>query len=335
VLKNLASVLLALLTACGAIQGPTTPAVAPPSGAIIASVPVGRGPTLLAISPDGAVVYAASMGTLSAIRTDTHTIAGSASIDAYTTGIAVTPDGRHVVVVALRSSSLAVLPVADLTRSARIELPRPGLYPGGFSQITVAADRTAWLPNEGLYLASVDLVTRTSETLTLDLRPTDAGVSPDGRTVYVLGCKAYCTTGTLQAIDVSSRKTTRSIDVGPGPYRFALSPDGQRGYSTNLGGPSLSVIDLAAGTVRATLPVAVQPTGLAVAPDGRRVYVTSNQTGALTVASGDGEAVLATVQVPGTARDVVVGPDGRRVYVSTSSPNAVVVLDAARLAAGR
>jgi YVTN family beta-propeller protein len=276
------------------------------------------------------------MGTLSAIRTDTNTVASSASIDAYTTGVAVTRDGRRVLLVALRSPSLAVLPAADLTRSSRIELPRPGLYPGGFSQVTVSADgHTAWLVNQDLYLATVDLTAATSSSLTLDLRPNDVGVSPDGRTVYVLGCKAYCTTGTIEVIDVATRRTTATIDVGPGPYRFVVSPDGQRGYSTNLGGPSLSVIDLAGRAVRATLPVAVQPTGLAVAPDGRRVYVTSNQSGALTVASGDGEAVLATVQIPGTARDVVVSPDSRRVYVSTSSPNAVVVLDATRLGTGR
>jgi YVTN family beta-propeller protein len=334
--KSLApAALLALLAACGAVQGPTVTAVAPASGAVIASVPIDRGPTLLAISPDGWTVYAASVGTLVAIRTDTNTVAARASIDPDTTGIAVTRDGGRIMLVAGQSSSVSVLPASDLTQASRIPLPQPGLYPGGYSRLRVSADgRTAWLVNEDLYLAIVDLAAGTSSRLTLDMRPNDVGLSRDGGTAYVLGCKASCTTGTIEVIDVASQDVTATIDVGPVPYSFALSPDGRRGYSTNLGGPSLSIVDLAGRTVRATLPVGIGPTGLAVAPDGARVYVSSNRTGALTIASGDGHAVLATIQVPGAARDVVVSPDGRRAYVSTSAPNAVVVLDTTRLGAG-
>ena len=321
-----------LVAACSALQGPTATAVPPKPGAIIATVPIARGPTLLAIAPDGSVVYAASVGTVTAIRTETNTVEASAGGDPYPTGIAVTPDGRHILMVAAQSSSATVLRAPDLTTASTIALPQPGLYPGGYSRLRVAADgRTAWVVNEALYLAVVDLVAETSSRLTLDMRPSDVAVSRDGRTAYVLGCKAYCTTGTIEMIDVAPDTVLATVDVGPGPSTFVVSADGRLGYSTNRGGPSLSVVDLPGRSVRATLPVGVAPTGLAVAPDGARVYVTSERTGALTVASGDGRAVLATVQLPGLARDVVVSPDGRRVYVSTSAPNAVVVLDAARL----
>jgi YVTN family beta-propeller protein len=322
------------LVACGTVQGPTTPSVAPPSGAVVASVPIGRGPTPLAISPDGSVVYAASVGTLYAIRTDTNAVAARAKIDPYTTGLAVTPDGKRILAVSVQSSSLAALP-ADLGQTSRIELPQAGLYPRGYSRVRVSADgRTAWLVNDALFIASVDLVDGSSTMITLDMRPNDIAPSVDGRTVYVLGCKQFCTTGTIETIDPASQKVTATIDVGPGPYGFALSPDGQRAYSLDLGGPSVSVVDLTRRTVQATLPVGAQPTGIAVAPDGARIYVSSNRTGALTVAGGDGQAVLATVQLPGNARDVVLSPDGRRAYVSTSAPDAVVVLDTTRLGAG-
>src|SRR5215510_4429468 len=82
---------LAALAACGALQ--TSPPSATPlkPAAVVASVPVGRGPTLLAISPDGSTVYAASVGQLAAILTTTNTVAATTRIDPYTTGIAVTP----------------------------------------------------------------------------------------------------------------------------------------------------------------------------------------------------------------------------------------------------
>jgi len=334
-LKSLALIILVSLVACAGVQGPTATALAPTSGAVVASVPIGRGPTLLAISPDGSVVYAASVGTLFAMRTATNTVAAKARIDPYATGIAVTRDGKRVLVISAQSSSLAVLPAPDLGQTSRIELPQPGLYPGGYSRVRVSDDgRMAWLVNDALYIASVDLVAGTSSMITLDMRPNDVAPSRDGRTVYVLGCKQFCTTGTIEAIDVASQKVTATIDVGPGPYGLALSSDGQRAYSINLGGPSLSVVDVTRRAVQATLPVGVQPTGLAVAPDGARVYVSSNRTGALTVVRGDGSAVLATVQLAGDARDAVVGPDGRYAYVSTSAPDAVVVLDTTRLLAG-
>jgi YVTN family beta-propeller protein len=194
--------------------------------------------------------------------------------------------------------------------------------------------RTAWLVNDELYISSVDLVAGTSSRITLDMRPNDIAPSVDGRTVYVLGCKQFCTTGTIEAIDVASQKVIATVDVGPAPSTLALSPDGQRAYSTNLGDPSVSIVDVTRRAVQATLPVGIQPTGLAVAPDGARVYVSSDRTGALTVLSGDGSSVLATVQLAGEARDVVVSPDGRRAYVSTAAPDTVVVLDTTRLAAG-
>jgi YVTN family beta-propeller protein len=315
-------------------SGTDATALAPASGAVVASVPIGRGPTPLAISPDGSTVYAASVGTLFAIRTATNTVAAKARIDPYATGIAVTRDGNRVLVISAQSSSLAALPASDLGQTSRIELPQAGLYPGGFSRVRVSNDgRTAWLVNDALYIASVDLATGTSSRILLDMRPNDVAPSLDGRTVYVLGCKQFCTTGTIEAIDVASQKVTATIDVGPGPYGLALSSDGQRAYSVNLGGPSISVVDVARQATQATLPVGVQPTGLAAAPDGARVYVSSNRTGALTVLRSDGSAVLGTVQLSGDARDVVVSPDGRRAYVSTSDPDAVVVLDTSRLLA--
>src|SRR5437867_6994505 len=108
---------LASLVACGTMQTSAPTGAPPAAGAVIASVPIGRGPTLLAISPDGSIVYAASVGNLFAIRTDTNTVAVSATIDPYTTGIAVTPDGERILLVAMQSSSIAVLPASNPTRT--------------------------------------------------------------------------------------------------------------------------------------------------------------------------------------------------------------------------
>ena len=327
---------LVLLAACGALQtaAPRGASLAP--GAVVASVPIGRGPTLLAISPDGSVVYAASVGQLAVIRTDTNTVTATARIDPYTTGIAVTPDGSRVLLVAMSSSQLTMLSASDPTRATRIALPQPGLHPGGFGRIAVSADgRTAWVVNEDESFASVDLGTGTARQTNLDMRPNDIAVSSDGRTAFIAGCKLICTIGTIEMIDMPSGHVTATIEVGPAPYRLALAPDGRRGYTTNLGGPSLSVVDVVNRTTSASLRVGIEPTGLAVSSDGARVYVTSNRTGSVTIASGEHESVLGTVSVSGSPREIVLAPDGRRAYVATSAPDAVLVLDTSRLSSPR
>jgi len=329
------TLLLASLAGCGAMQATSPGAPLPTAPGAIASVPVGRGPTLLAVSPDGATVYAASVGKLFAIRTASGTVAATARIDPYTTGLAVTPDGTRVLSIAASSSTLSVLPAATLSGATAIGLPQ-NLYPGGYGRMAVTTDgRSAWIVNEALWVAAADLGTGTSRRIQLDLRPRDVAVSHDGRTVYLAGCKQYCTTGTIEMIDAASGDVRAAIDVGPAPYRLVLSPDRRFAYTTNLGGPSLSVVDLSGARATATLPVGTEPTGLAVSPDGARVYVAAKQSRTLTIVSGDGEAVLATVALSGLPRDVVLSPDGRRAYVSTSAPDSVVVLDTQRLGMGR
>src|SRR5262249_10613952 len=163
----------------------------------------------------------------------------------------------------------------------------------------------------------------------LDMSPTDVRLAADGRPLYVSGCKDFCTTGTVEVIDAASRQTLRSFEVGPAPYRFALSPNGTRAYTTNLGGPSLSIVDVASGATLATVPVGARPSGLAVSPDGTRVYVAGEQQETLTVVDATHNTVLGTFSIPDNPRDIVLSPDGRRAYVSTQ--DAVLVLDTQRL----
>src|SRR5262249_19318462 len=163
----------------------------------------------------------------------------------------------------------------------------------------------------------------------LDMSPTDVRLAADGRPLYVSGCKDFCTPGTVEVIDAASRQTTRSFEVGPAPYRFALSPDGTRAYTTNLGGATLSIVDVASGATIATVPVGVRPSGLAVSPDGTPVYVAAEQQETLTIVDAIHNSVRGMFAIPNHPREVVISPDGRRAYVSTQ--DAVLVLDTERL----
>src|SRR5262245_38472270 len=93
--RLLALATLPLLAHCAALS---SSAPGPPPGAILATLPVGSGPTLLAVSPDGSRVYAATNSKLGVIDTTANRVVATVPIDPYPTGLAVSPDGKRVYV---------------------------------------------------------------------------------------------------------------------------------------------------------------------------------------------------------------------------------------------
>src|SRR5262249_50706573 len=152
--------------------------------------------TLLAISPDGSRVFAASSGLFSIIGTGTNTVTATVPISPYTTGVAVTPDGARVLIDSYRSARLAVVDVASAKRLSPIGLI-VDIHPGGFGRLAISPDgRHAYVANQAKeYLALADLTTRITNETMLDMRPSDVALSHDGHTLYVAGCKEFCTTG--------------------------------------------------------------------------------------------------------------------------------------------
>jgi YVTN family beta-propeller protein len=303
----------------------------PRSPAVLATIPVGAPPTLLAVAPDGSRVYAASNGTLTVIDTATNAVTATVGVTPNSTGVAVAPDGSKVYVPSLFSINLAVLDTASNALAPPITLPLQRQR-GGYGWMALTADgRTAYVANaSNTALAVVPLPQGGGELLTPDVRPVDVAVTRDGATVYLAGCKPICTPGFVKVLDAATKRFTAEIQTGGNPYRVKLSADGGRLYTTNLSGPSVSVIDPVGRAVIATVAVAVQPTGLAISPDGRTIWVSSQTGGALTAIDAASNQVRATLPIP-QARDVAVTPDGRRVYVS--SAGAVVAIDAAAIGA--
>ena len=319
-----------MLAACGGL-GPTAPP-AVKSAAVVATIPVGAPPTLLAVAPDGKHVYAASNGALDVIDTATSAVVATLAVNPNSTGIAVSPDGSRVYVTSLFSIQLTVLDTATNALAPPIQLFLQRVR-GGFSWMALSPDgATAYIANEANgVLAIVQLPSGQGDTVMPDVRPLDVAMAPDGHTVYVAGCKPICTPGFVQIFDTASQRFTGELAVGGNPYRIKVSPDGARAYTTNLSGATLSVIDLATRSAVATVPVPVQPTGLALSADGRTIWVASQTGGALTAIDAASNKVRGSVPIA-LARDVVVTPDGRQVYVS--SERAVVVVDAAAVRGG-
>jgi YVTN family beta-propeller protein len=314
---------------CGAVA--TTPAT-PPSAAVLATIPVGAAPTLLAVAPDGKHVYAASNGSLTVIDTASRSAVATLPVNPNSTAIAVTPDGARAYIASLFSINLTVLDTATNTIGPPLELFLQRLR-GGFTWMVFSPDGgTAYISNPtNRAFAVVALPSGQGNILMPEVSPSDIAISPDGGTVYLAGCKPICTPGFVQLYETATQRFTTQIQVDGNPYRIAVSPNGTRAYTANLTGPSVSVVDLAAKSVIATVAVPVQPTGVTVSRDGNTVWVASQTGGALTAIDASTNQVRGSVPIA-LARDVVVTPDGRAVYVS--SERAVVVVDAAHVSGG-
>ena len=313
----------------GCAMGPGSGPSVAPSAAVVATIPVGRPPALLALAPDGRHVYAASNGLLTVIDATTNAVVASVKTDVNPTGIVVSPDGSRVYVADLFSNNLTTLDTSTnaLTKPVYLFVQR---FRGGFGWLALSPNgSSAYIANEiNNTLVAVSLPSGQGDYVMPDVRPVDVALAPDGHTLYIAGCKPVCVPGFIELYDTATQRLGAEIEVGGSPYRVAVAPNGARAYTTNFEAPSVSVIDTAARRVVATVPVAVQPTGLAVSADSSTVWVASQTGSALTAIDAATNQVRARAGIPG-ARDVAVALDGRKVFVSGGGT--VYVVDATRL----
>jgi len=120
------------------------------------------------------------------------------------------------------------------------------------------------------------------------------------------------------------------------PFFIAITPDGTRGYVSNIWSNTVSVIDTDPAStdfnmVVSTIETPRYPQVIAITPDGTRAYVTSSGTSVLVIdtdpSSTDFNKVVSKITGLGmTPLIIAFTPDGTRAYV-TSSGTSVFVID--------
>lgn len=234
-----------------------------PQKEIIASVPVGRYPFGITLSPDGRHAYVANVGMF-----EYSAISGVDPNDIDRTGLAYPPFGY----------------LSDEARDG-VEIEGrhvPGLgdpnVPESFSVWQVAVSR----PDSARVTAKIKtgiLVGQSVEDF-----PAVGGASPNSvvatdRFVYVSNGNNDC----ISVIDVQKDTVVTNIFLriderlghlrGVIPFGLALSPDQSRLYVAEAGINAVAVIDLTQNKVIGHLPVGWFPAKLAVSRDGRQLIV--------------------------------------------------------------
>jgi YVTN family beta-propeller protein len=218
------------------------------SGTVTATVSVSPAPNKIAISPDGAAVYALATGVggqVSKISTSTHTVtAGPAAAGTFPLDFAVNPNGSELYVADFNFGTAASLQVLSLSTLATTDTIPAG---GGQRAVTVSPDgRTiAVLAPNANQIEIIDAATHT-----VLQEPTLTGGAPAVYLPDVAPRAAFTASaenvGAATSFDASSSTVfpgvigTYSWNFGDGSTRTTTTPQTQHTYAR-------------AGTYRVTL----------------------------------------------------------------------------------
>jgi YVTN family beta-propeller protein len=299
------------------------------SAAVVATIPLSNYGTDVAVRPDGKRAYVPlQVGSVLALDLTSRQVASTITTDGRPYGIALTRDGTRGYVTDLSAMSLFVLDTQNDSLAQSISLQsiaRPIKTPA----VALSPDgRSAYVTNATVmddHLLVIDTAANSiASDHPLNIHPVGVAASPDGRLLYVVGCKFACVDGTLLVIDVASANVLSRIPLPAAPTGFALSPDGSRAYVPTGLAATVLAVNLTTGAVT-TIPVDAEPIGIAVDPTGAFVYVTCYGAASVNVIDARTSAVVARVTVANEPRAIAVSPDGRLAYVTHSSPICSVI----------
>jgi len=327
-----AAIALVGSSACGVVSGGSAlkdRGARPVSDAVVATIPLSDYGTDIAVSGDGGRIYVPlRTGKVLAIDAASRRVAGTIATNGQPYAIALTPGGARAYVTDLTAQYVFALDTVNDQLLKRIPIgiiKRPVMTPA----VAVSCDgarayvSSATARDDHLLVIDTAMNAIVGDHF-LEIHPAGVAVSPDGRLVYVAGCKLSCINGSLLVLDATSAGVVSKIPLASAPSGLVLTPDGSRAYVPNARAATVAVIDLATGAVTA-IPVDPEPTGIAVDPLGAFVYVTSFGAASVSVIDTRTSAVVATVAVARGPRAIAVSPDGRLAYVTHSSSTCSVI----------
>ncbi|NIM89800.1 MAG: beta-propeller fold lactonase family protein [Candidatus Aminicenantes bacterium] len=267
---------------------------------LVTSVPVGRYPFGITLSPDGKRAYVANVGMFEYSR-----ILGTDPKDPGRIG-------------------LKYPPFAYLSKEAEEGVEIDGFQVPGLGKPNVPESFSVWeIEMENLEVARVTAKVKTGILVgqMVEGIPAVGGASPNS--VVATAEHVYVSNGNNDSISVIDTKKDEIVATihlkldprlgnlrGAIPFGLALSPDRKRLYVAESGINAVAVIDLDRNAVLGHIPVSWFPSKLAVSPDGQKLIVAN--------AKGFGSG-------PNGGPDYQPGPEGR--YVGNLMKGTVSVLD--------
>ncbi len=212
---------------------------------------------------------------------------------------------------------------------------------GGITGHEVAASpegQTAYVPiygnsgvgkpgTDGRTMAVIDLASRrVVKTLDFDqpLRPHCAVFGPKNGLLYVTTELA----NSITVIDPKSLRIVSSIPTGQREsHMLAITHDGQRGYTANVGPGTVSAIDLVAQKTLAIIPISRQTQRISLSIDDHWVFTADQAAPRLAVIDTSTNEIKNWVKLPTLAYGTAPTLDGHWLLITLPTANKVGVLD--------
>ncbi|MGI8958811.1 MAG: cytochrome D1 domain-containing protein [Bryobacteraceae bacterium] len=141
----------------------------------------------------------------------------------------------------------------------------------------------------------------------------------------------YVTTeldNSVTIIDPHTLKIISSVPTGQAEsHMLAISSDGRRGYTANVGPGTVSVLDLEARKTVAVIPISRMTQRISISPDDSMVFTADQTSPRLAVIDTSTNKVKTWVPLPSEGYGTASTRDGRSLLVAVPGANKVAVVD--------
>ena len=141
----------------------------------------------------------------------------------------------------------------------------------------------------------------------------------------------YVTTELDQAIaliDPATLKIVGHVPTGqPQSHMLALSHDGRRGYTANVGPGTVSVLDIEARKVLTIIPISTNTQRISISNDDHWVFTADQTTPQLAAIDTSTNKVANWIPLSGLGYGSAITPDGHWLLIAVPSKNNVDVID--------
>jgi YVTN family beta-propeller protein len=161
--------------------------------------------------------------------------------------------------------------------------------------------------------------------------PFTHGVRPHCPMIGPKDGRLYVTTEldkTITIIDPKALKIVGILPTGqPESHMLALSHDGRRAYTANVGPGTVSVIDIAARKVLKVIPISRTTQRISISPDDKWVFTADQTKPQMAVIDTASNTVAKWISMEAVGYGSAVTPDGRWLLVALPDPNKVAAID--------
>jgi YVTN family beta-propeller protein len=159
----------------------------------------------------------------------------------------------------------------------------------------------------------------------------DKGVRPHCPLIGPRDGLLYVTTEITNSVTVIDPRTLKVVGQIPTgqkeSHMLAITRDGRRGYTANVGPGTVSVLDLAAHKTVAVITVAPVVQRIALSTDDRFAFTSDQTKPRLAVIDTTTNTVKAWVQLPAIGYGAAATPDGRWLLVALPAASKVAAID--------